>query len=288
MPVAVNQEVTLDFIRQVAEITSTVEVASGPSLVEVFRSHLDSRMLTETIETLPLNGRDFVDLVGLVPGAKADPSGERGTDISIFGERGTSISYLVNGGDNNDPLAGGELQRFTQDSIQEFEVMTTGYEAELGRAQGGVVNIITRSGTNRWYGTGFLFLRDDSLDASNVSNQDVPQLQREQWGGSFGGPLRRDRTFLFGSFEVFDETRGVNIDRSKIPSFLVGGLGTVSGLEDFNIGPETDSSIALVKLDHTFDDVHQLSGMFNVDREKIGGEISSPIAGAVALPSSPW
>ena len=286
VPVAVNQEVTLDFVLRVAEMAATIQVTSGPSLVEVSRSYLDSRILTETIETLPLNGRNFVDLIGLVAGAKPEPAGERGTNISIFGERGAAVSYLVDGGDNNDPLAGGEFQRFTQDSIQEFEVMTTGYEAEFGRAQGGVVNIITRSGTNRWYGTGLLFLRDDSLDASNVSNQDVPQLQREQWGGSFGGPMMRDRAFIFGSLEVLDETRGVNIDRSKIPEFLVDGLGTPSGREDFGTGPGTDDYTALAKLDYSLDGDNQLNIMFNRNREKIGGEINSPIAGTVALPSA--
>ncbi len=143
----------------------------------------------------------------------------------IFGERGSSVSYIVDGADNNDPLVGGAFQRYTQDSIQEFEVITTGYEAEFGRAQGGVVNIITRSGTNDYSGSAFGFFRDDALDSSNVPDQEVPKLQREQWGGTFGGPIKSDKAFFFGSFEVLDETRGVNIDRSQNRGLRPAGSG---------------------------------------------------------------
>lgn len=181
--VAVNQEIRVDFILQVKPPDEKVEVMSSIPPVETTRASINSRVLTEAIDALPLNGRNFTDLLGLVPGAKPTPEGSQGTEISIFGERGAAISYIIDGGDNNDPLNGGAFQLFTQDSVREFEVITTGYEAEFGRAQGGVVNIITRPGTNEWVGTGFLFLRNDSLDSSNVTDQEVPQLDRQQWGG---------------------------------------------------------------------------------------------------------
>ena len=126
----------------------------------------------------------------------------------------------MDGADNNNPLNGGPFIRYTQDSIKEFEVITTGYEAQYGRAQGGVTNIVTRSGTNELRASAFLFGRNDSLDSSNVDNQDAPKLERYQWGGSFGGPVKRDKAFFFGAFEKLDETRGVNLDRSKIPAFV--------------------------------------------------------------------
>lgn len=282
--VAINQKVTLDFTLKV-EISEIVNVESD-FLVEATRSSTNSRVFTEKIDGLPLNGRNFVDLIGLVPGATPQPSGGQGTEISIFGERGTAISYLVDGGDNNDPLRGGPMQRFTQDSIQEFEVITTGYEAEFGRAQGGVVNIITRPGTNGWAGSGFLFFRNDSLDSSNVPEQEVPKLERGQWGGTLGGPIRRDRAFFFGSLEVLDETRGVNIDRSKIPSFALTGLGTPSGGEDFDIGPRTDGFTGLSRFDVTLNDENRFHVLFNRSTEEVSGEISSPIAGTIALPSA--
>src|SRR5207302_205097 len=122
-------------------------------------------------------GRNFTDLIALVPGARPDPNLSTGANIEIFGERAGAVSYLVDGAENNAPVNGGALLRFTQDSIKEFEVITTGYEAEFGRAQGGVANIVTRSGTDAVDGRAFwsarnegftgLFKIDGSLSASH-------------------------------------------------------------------------------------------------------------------------
>jgi len=286
IPVAVNQEVALDLTLDVAAVAETVEVSAASPLVEPTRADLTSRVSTDTIDALPLNGRNFEDLIALVPGAKSLPSSQQGEEVSIFGERGSAISYVVDGADNNDPLNGGAFQRFTQDSIQEFEVITTGYEAEFGRAQGGVINIITRSGTNEFSGSAFGFFRDDSMDSSNVEGQEPPTLERQQWGGTLGGPIVSDKAFFFGSFEVLDETRGVNIDRARIPGFVQEGLATPSGVEDFALGPETDGLTGLVKLDWNLNQENRLTFSVNRSSDDVGGEISSPIAGTVALPSA--
>ncbi len=284
--VAVNQEVALDVTLDVAAVAETVEVSANIPLVEPTRADLTSRVGTETIEALPLNGRNFEDLIALVPGAKSLPSSQQGEEVSIFGERASSISYVVDGADNNDPLNGGAFQRYTQDSIQEFEVITTGYEAEFGRAQGGVINIITRSGTNEISGSAFGFFRDDSLDSSNVEGQEPPTLERQQWGGTLGGPIVSDKAFFFGSFEVLDETRGVNIDRSRIADFIQQGLATPSGVEDFSLGPKTDGFTGLFKLDWNLNQENRLTFSVNRSKDDVGGEISSPIAGTIALPSA--
>ncbi len=286
IPVAVNQEVALDLTLDVAAVTETVEVTAASPLVEPTRADLSSRVGTQTIDALPLNGRNFEDLIALVPGTKSLPSNQQGEEVSIFGERGSSISYVVDGADNNDPLNGGAFQRFTQDSIQEFEVITTGYEAEFGRAQGGVINIITRSGTNEFSGSAFGFFRDDSLDSSNVEGQEPPTLERQQWGGTLGGPIVSDKAFFFGSFEVLDETRGVNIDRAQIPGFVQEGLATPSGVEDFALGPKTDGFTGLAKLDWNLNQENRLTFSVNRSSDDVGGEISSPIAGTIALPSA--
>ena len=284
--VAINQEVRLDGTLRVAAIAETVGVAAEIPLVELTRSDLTSRVSTEAIDALPLNGRNFEDLVALVPGAKPIPEGAQGADVSIFGERGTAISFIVDGGDNNDPLNGGAFQRFTQDSIQEFEVITTGYEAEFGRAQGGVVNIVTRSGSNAISGSAFVFLRDDSLDSSNVEGQEAPRLERQQWGGTLGGPIKKDKAFFFGSFEVLDETRGVNIDQSQIADFVLRGLATPQGTEDFAKGPKTNDLAGMFKLNFNLNDNNRLSVMVNRLDDDVSGEISSPVAGTIALPSA--
>jgi carboxypeptidase family protein/TonB-dependent receptor-like protein len=285
--VALNQQTTLDIAMPVAGVAEAVEVAgTSVPLVEVERSDLTSRVTSRTIDALPLNGRNFINLVSLVPGARPVPEGQQGANVSIFGERGAAISFLVDGAENNDPLNGGAALRYTQDAVREFEVITTGYEAEFGRAQGGVVNVITRSGTNAYDGRGFWFKRDDAMDSSNVKGQDAPKLSRDQWGGTLGGPIARDKAFFFGSFERLDETRGVNIDRSVIPSFVLQGLATPGGVEDFSIGPETGAYTLVGKADFTLNANHRLSITGNGNDQDRTGEISSPVAGTQALPSA--
>jgi hypothetical protein len=283
--VPLNQTVTLDFQLSVAGVSETVRVTSDVPLVDIARSDLSSRVTNQTIDALPLNGRDFVDLIALVPGAKPEPSSSQNANVQIFGERAGAISFLVDGAENNDPVTGGPQVRFTQDSIREFEVMTTGYEAEFGRAQGGVANIITRSGTNDFDGRAFWFRRDDSIDTSNVPDQEPPSLDRDQWGGTLGGPIVRQRAFFFGSFEKLDERRGVNIQQSAIPGFVRAGLATPGGVEDFGIAPETDGFTGFGKVDLT-SPKHTFTASVNRSQQDVTGEISSPVAGTVALPSA--
>ncbi|HEY2907476.1 MAG TPA: TonB-dependent receptor, partial [Vicinamibacterales bacterium] len=148
--VALNQVTTLDFTLAVGGVSESVQVSGDAPLVQVTRSDITNTVTQRTIDALPLNGRNFTDLIALVPGARPDPNLSTGANVEIFGERAGAVSYLVDGAENNDPVNGGALLRFTQDSIKEFEVITTGYEAEFGRAQGGVANIVTRSGSDQW------------------------------------------------------------------------------------------------------------------------------------------
>jgi hypothetical protein len=285
--VAINQPTVIDLALAVAGLSETVEVVARSPLISTGRSALAGRIDQRAIQALPLDGREFRQLVTLAPGATrvAAPEGEAG-DVSIFGERPSAVSYLVDGADNNDPLSGGPFIRYTQDSIQEFEVVTTGYEAELGRAQGGVTNIVTRSGSNRLRGQLFGFLRSDVLDASNVPDQDPPQLERYQYGATLGGPLHRDTAFFFGSLERLDEARGTNIDRATIPEFVRDGLATPAGQEDFSLGPDTGRWNGMLKLDWTPSQRHRLAITANHENENRLGEIRSPVAGTTALPSA--
>ena len=284
--VALNRQTTLDQAMSVAGLSESVQVSEVVPVIEVTRSDMSSRVESRTIDALPLNGRNFVDLVALAPGARPVPEGQQGANVSIFGERGAAVSFLVDGAENNDPLNGGAALRYTQDSVREFEVVTTGYEAEFGRAQGGVVNIITRSGTNQVNARGFWFRRDDALDASNVPGQDPPQLSRNQWGGTAGGPIVRDKAFFFGSFERLDETRGVNLNRAVIPAWVQSGIATPSGTEDFNIGPKTGAYTLVGKVDFNLNASNRLSVTGNGNNQDVSGEISSPVAGTQALPSA--
>src|SRR5437762_3128585 len=240
--VVINQQTTLDFALPVAGVSESVQVAAQTPVIEVTRSDVTNTVSQRTIDALPLNGRNFTDLIALVPGARPDPNLTTGPNIEIFGERAGSVSYLVDGAENNDPVSGGALLRFTQDSIKEFEVITTGYEAEFGRAQGGVANIVTRSGTDNLDARAFWFVRNNRFDSSNIPAPDplpakyvppeAPKLERYQWGGTLGGPIVKDRAFFFGSFEKLNETRGVNFDQSRIPAFALSGIATPSHEED--------------------------------------------------------
>ncbi|MEM7584529.1 MAG: acetylornithine deacetylase/succinyl-diaminopimelate desuccinylase family protein [Acidobacteriota bacterium] len=283
--VAINQTVTVDATLELATVEETVLVTSDTPLIEITRTELSTNISPESIENLPLNGRNFEDLVSLVPGVKPDPANVRDQQFSIFGERPAATSFVVDGGDNNDPLDGGAFQRYTQDSIQEFQVLTTGYEAEFGKAQGGVVNVITRSGTNELKGSAFYFVRDDSLDSSNVDGQDVPRLERDQWGASLGGPIQRDRTFFFASAELIDEARGRNIDRSRIPQFVQDGLATPQGVEDFNLGPELEGLSLLGKIDLLPNTRNRWTLSFNLTEDDATGETPIAVAGSLVLPS---
>ncbi len=286
--VSIDQETRLD-VTLTAGLQEAVEVVAEVPLVDAKKSETSTLITQQAIDELPLNGREFVDLVKLVPGATPVTGGDVGANldqISIFGERAAALSFLVDGADNNDPLNGGPFIRYTQDSIKEFEVITTGYDAQYGRAQGGVTNIVTRSGANEVSGSAFLFYRDDSLDSSNVPNQDAPKLSRYQWGATVGGPIVKDKAFFFGTFEKLDETRGVNIDRSKIPSFVASGLATPGGVEDFNIAPTTDRLNGMIKLDFNLGSNQRLFVQANRSDQDVSGEISSPVLGTLALPSA--
>src|SRR4029079_3803273 len=149
-----------------------------------------------------------------------------------------------------------------------------------------VVNIVTRSGANLMGGRALWFGRDDALDSSNVKGQEAPKLGRNQWGGTLGGPVMRDKAFFFGSFERLDETRGVNIDRSVLPTWVQNGVATPSGTEDFSIGPETGAYTLVGKTDINLHSMKRLRITLNGNDQDVTGEISSPVAGTQALPSA--
>jgi outer membrane receptor protein involved in Fe transport len=294
--VAVNQQTTIDVTLNVGNVVEAVEVSGESPLIQVARSDATNTVTQRTIDALPLNGRNFTDLIALVPGAKPDPNLTTGGNMEIFGERAGAVSYLVDGAENNDPVNGGALLRFTQDSIKEFEVITTGYEAEFGRAQGGVANIVTRSGTDAFDGRAFWFVRNDNLDSNNIPPPsplpanyvapEPPKLERYQWGGTVGGPIVKDKAFFFGSFEKLNETRGINIDQSKIPAFILNGVATPSHVEDFGLAPTNRGFTGLIKADGNINQNNRLTGSINRSTLDQGGLISSPVAGTVAMPSA--
>lgn len=204
--VPVGGTVELDFKLAVAGAKETVTVSGAPPLVDTQPTAISSFIETRAIEELPLDGRRYTDLALMTPGVTQDPrgmtSGSNG-DLAFGGIRGYQSSYLVDGSDNNNAFfaqARGRYRapyQFSNEVVQEFRVSSNTYGAELGRAGGAVVNVVTKSGSNQLHGSDFYFLRDSSFGATHPFLDFKPHDQQQQFGFTLGGPIRRNRAFFF-------------------------------------------------------------------------------------------
>lgn len=208
--VNVGARLQLDFALKVGDVTETLEVQATTPLLESQSSSLGQVVENKTIVTLPLNGRNYSQLALLMPGATPNPGSRAADGFSLNGQRSFQNVYLVDGVDNNNYILGVDTNstqalRPSIDAIQEFKVESANYSAEFGRAAGGVINVAIKSGTNQIHGSVFEFLRNDKLDANNFFANRFglkrPPLRRNQFGGTVGGPIRKDRTFFFTSYQ---------------------------------------------------------------------------------------
>ncbi len=275
-----DRTVTIDIPMQVAAQSESMTVQVSAPLVDVNSSSNRQVIDSRTIDAIPLNGRNYLDLILLTPGvdvntnARADLAPARDTSGAIFGERAGNTAFLIDGLENNDDVRGGVFQNFTQDAIQEFEVIDAGYKAEFGRGAGGVVNVLTKSGTDQTRGSAFFFFRDDALDASTVRGQDPPKLKRYNSGLTLGGPVVRERAWYFGSFEYFNEKRA-SIFPPNIPASLAAG-------EDFSRQPKITNYRGFGKynqaLSHSNDMRVEASWSRNQNLNQLSGATSLPSA----------
>jgi hypothetical protein len=218
----VGAQQVLDVTMQVGQVSQTVEVTTEAPTVELTSSTLSATVNATTVRELPLNGRSWTDLASLQPGvvsAGSHGSGDAnrgyGKQVSISGGRpqqnnyrvdGISINDYANGGPGN--IMGGNLG---VDAIEEFSVLTSNYSAEYGKTSGGVVNAITRPGTNSFHGSAYEFIRNSGLDARNFfDGPTVPPFKRNQFGASAGAPIRKDKTFIFGDYESVRQSLAVS------------------------------------------------------------------------------
>jgi outer membrane receptor protein involved in Fe transport len=212
--VTLNKTLVYDVTLQVGSTNQTVEVNSVIPLLETTASSTGSTITPQQIEDMPINGRNYLDLLQLVPGValnrQSDPAGDNSTPI--LGERGGNTLYLIDGLPNRDNFNGGPSAQFNQDSIMEFQVVTGGYKAEFGHASGGVVNVVTRGGTNDWHGGLSVFYRSSAFDASDIPNSSsgAPFLNRWDPTAYLGGPVWKNKVFFFGSAERILESRQLN------------------------------------------------------------------------------
>jgi len=216
----VSQTLNLDVQLQVASMSETVTVSGDTPLLETTSSSVGGVVDVNKIEALPLNGRQFANLAmtiaGVAMGYHSDPTKSSQYSPQIAGGNGRNVNYQIDGGDNNDDTVGGLLQLFPLEAIQEFNFITQRYKAEYGRSNGGVMNIVTKSGTNDFRGSFFTAFRDKAMNArtqtqilSAVPKQDY---RRYQYGGSFGGPIVQNTAHFFAAVERTqqDTTQTVN------------------------------------------------------------------------------
>ncbi len=200
----------LDFTLQVGGAKEMVTVSGDPPLVETQSNAVSSMVDKRAIEELPLDGRRFTDLALLTPGVTQDPrgltSGSNG-DLAFGGIRGYQSSYLVDGADNNNAFfaqARGRYRapyQFSEEVVEEFRVSSNTYGADLGRAGGAVINVITKSGSNQLHGTDFYFIRDSEFGATQPDLDFKPHSQQQQFGFTLGGPLHRNHIFFYGGLD---------------------------------------------------------------------------------------
>src|SRR5438128_2557827 len=235
----VGAQQQLNITMKVGETAQVVEVTEAAPMVQVTSSLISGVVESTTVRELPLNGRDWASLATLSPGVtglngevqlpfeSGALRGNRGfgAQLSISGGRPTQNNYRLDGlsiadyTNGSGSVAGGTLG---VDAIQEFSVITGNYSAEYGRTSGGVINAISKSGTNAFHGDAYEFLRNDKLDAndffSNLAGQRLPTLRRNQFGTALGGPIIKDRTFIFGDYEGIRLAEGTASANTKVPS----------------------------------------------------------------------
>ena len=251
-----------------AGAAEAITVSATAPVVDVTQTSVATVVGQEQIDSLPTNGRNFLSFSVITPGVTTDRTPQQGASatsgLSFGGQRARSNNIMVDGVDNNDPIVGAVRATFSQEAIQEFQVLTNSYSAEFGKASGGVVNIITRSGGNEPMGNAFEFFRDKSLNSKNIfekANADKPPFRQNQYGATLGGPIRRDQTFYFLSAERLhtDTSSFVTISPAAAALLRTAGFPVELG----NVPYEVKSDAYLAKVDHQWRAAHNLTARAN-------------------------
>jgi len=271
---AIGQQATYRFTLKPGAANEVVTVTGEPALIETTRSEVGGTVSPVEVRELPIIDRNFASLTSLIPGVRPspgfDPTKSRVGNTSVNGGDGRQFDVNVDGGDNKDNVVGGLVQNFTMEGIQEFNVITNRYSAEAGRTVGGVVNVISKSGTNSFHGTAFGMFQNDNLNRldfftrQNCIDQGIaeddcenPEFKRFQFGGSLGGPIVKDRFFFFGAYENKRQPQQISVLEDAFtqlsllqpPNFPLALTAPVRQLNNTYI-----DHLATVKLDHRVTD----------------------------------
>ncbi len=273
----VNDQHRFDAVLQVGSIQQEVSVEATAVQVETENTQLGDVIDTKKILTLPLNGRSYVDLLGLQAGVAPATSGSMQQDrpvsgglsagnVSVNGQRETANAFLVNGGDVSEGRNLGTAVIPNLDSIAEFRLITNSFDSEYGRFSGGVMNAITKSGTNGFHGSAFEFVRNNAMDARNFFDPEKSKLQRNQFGYAMGGPFWRNKLFWFTDYQGTRENQGASTGVVSVPTNdQRSGIFDPSAFLDANGVPQT------VKGDYWAQQLSQRLGYTVRNDEPYGG-----------------
>ncbi len=220
----INQVLSLNMVLQVGETREVVDVTSEAPLVDTTSTQLGTVVNDRAIAQLPLNQRDTYQFLSLQPGVQSQVGADLyvGSDnagsVSVNGGRGRANNFNVNGGDANDLFANLPTVQPSPDSVQEFRIVTNTFDAEYGRNSGSVVNVVTKSGTNQFHGNFYEFLRNKVLNAQGFFDSSKASFIQNQFGATFGGPIKQDKTFFFGSYEGRRVRQGQSGDTVTVPT----------------------------------------------------------------------
>jgi hypothetical protein len=239
----VGQTVTLDIGLEVPVLKETIvdDITYRPPLIDNSNSVIDGVIVSKEVDSLPLNGRNFLELALLVPGNSPapnfDPTKTNSVVISSAGQLGRGGNVTIDGADTNDDVVGGSIQNISQEAIQEFQIATNRFSSQLGRSGSSVINVITKSGTNDLHGSGSAYFRDSSLQGLPAtfdrSLDESPPFDRQQYAFAIGGPIKKNHAWFFGSFENRNQDGVVLVGARDLTTRSISRGFADSPLDDF-------------------------------------------------------
>jgi outer membrane receptor for ferrienterochelin and colicin len=293
----VGQVASLNFKLAVGAVSEKVEVQAQSEVTEPTRTQISDVITQNQIRDLPVNGREFIDFALLAPGVQIGDTTSGSTDVIVepvtklsFAGQNIHFNFIaVDGADDISTASG--IQRGTppQDSVQEFRVINTDYTAEYGRATAGIVNIITKSGTNDWHGTLYEYFRNNVLDAKSIlAAPGFNVLRQNQFGGAIGGPIQKDKTFLYANYEAqrraesptYNSVVLNNIDAINQVKTQVFGLPA----ENLRVLRTANTDNGFARIDHNFNSKNYLFARYFINDDRLTNQ--SPLNNGFDLPSA--